>query len=36
MLIFGVAVVEEITSEEENCGRAVSLGCVDREGRSVG
>ena len=36
MLIFGVAVAEEIASEEKDCGRAVSGGCVDREGRSVG
>jgi hypothetical protein len=35
MLIFGVAVAEEIASEEEDCGRAVSGGCVDREGRPV-
>ena len=34
MLIFGVAVAEEIASEEEDCGRAVSGGYVDREGRS--
>ncbi|KAJ6936560.1 hypothetical protein NC652_011310 [Populus alba x Populus x berolinensis] len=32
MLIFGVV---EIASEEEDCERAISGGCVDREGRPV-
>ena len=32
---FGVVVAEEIASKEEDCGRAVSGSCVDREGRPV-
>jgi hypothetical protein len=32
---FGVVVAEEIASKEEDCGRAVSGSCIDREGRPV-